>query len=196
MSKFVEYRDLATPKLKSMLLQLQPTQRRSLLVRLGKELEVQLKKYFAQRDQEGNKRGFPSQHFWARQVRAKTAFREATADKATVGIDSPPFRMKLTGGTIRPGPGRRFLAIPVRPEAYGVLPRAGTIPGLFPIRSKILGKAWLATQEGGALRFYWRLVPSVHQNPDPRALPPVAELRAALEQRADKEIARIVQQAK
>ncbi len=197
MSKgFAEYRDLATPKLRTILQQLEPAQRRALLARLGKELEVQLKKHFTMRDQEGNKQGFPRQHFWAREVRAKTAFREATPDNATVGIDSRPFAFKLTGGTIRPGPGRSALAIPLRPEAYGVLPRAGTIPGLFPIRSKILGKAWLVTREGGALRFYWRLVPWVKQNEDPKALPPVAEIQAALEKRADKEIQRIVQQSK
>lgn len=190
------YQDLATPKLRGILAQLAPAQRRSLLLRLGKELEVQLKAHFFRREQEGNKRGWPRSHFWAREVRAKTALREVTADKAVVGIASAQFRFKLTGGTIRPGPGRRALALPLRPEVYGVLPRANTIPGLFVLRSKGLGKAWLAAREGGALRFYWRLLPSVHQAPDPRALPPVAELQSALEARADAEVARIVEQAK
>lgn len=188
----LEYRDLATPRVKQILRGLEPAQRKSMLTRLGKELEVQLKKHFAARDQEGNKQGFPRQHWWAREVRAKTAFRGATADQATVGIDSRQFAHKITGGTIRPGPGRRFLALPMRAEAYGVLPRAGTIAGIFPIRSKLFGKAYLAANEGGALRFYWRLVPSVHQNADSRALPPAAELRRVLEQRAEREIQRIV----
>ena len=75
-----------------------------------------------------------------------------------------------------------------------MLARANTIPGLFPIRSKILGKAWLATREGGALRFYFRLVPSATIPADPRALPPVAELQRAIESRAEKELQRIAQQ--
>lgn len=193
-SGFAEYRDLATPHLRAILQQLSPAQRRALLARLGKELEIQLKKHFAVRDREGNKRGFPRQHFWSREVRNKTAFREATPDKATVGIDSPAFAHRVTGGVIRPGPGRRALAIPLRPEAYGVLPRAGTIPGLFAARSG--GKVWLAAREGGAVRFYWRLVPSVYQDADPNALPPASQLKAALEKRADQEVQRIVQQAK
>ena len=199
MSAFSSYQDLATPKLRAILTQLGPAQRRSLLLRLGKELEIQLKAHFAARDQEGNKRGWPRSHWWAREVRGNTALREVTADSATVGIASRQFRFKLTGGTIRPGPGKRALALPMRPEVKGVLPRAKTIPGIFVIRSKILGRAWLVTRDSGphgALRFYWRLVPSVHQDPDVRALPPVAELQAALERRADLEVARIVEQAK
>lgn len=192
----IGYRDLMTPKLRSILESLSPQQRKMMLTRLGKELEVLLKKHFAKRDQEGNQQGFPRSHFWAREVRAKTAFREATDTKATVGVDSPAFAFKLSGGTIRPGPGRRALALPMRGEAAGVLPRSGVIPGLFPIRSSVLGKAWLAAREGGALRFYFRLVPSVHQDKDPDALPPEADLKAALEERADKEIQRIVAQAK
>jgi hypothetical protein len=192
-----EYRDLATPRLKQILADLSPAQRRLMLGRLGKALEGQLKAHFRAREQEGNKRGWPSRHFWAREGADKTALRSVTADQAVVGIDSVKFAHKVTGGTIVPGPGKRFLAIPMRPEAAaeGVRPSGDTFPGLFVVRSKILGKAWLATREGGALRFYWRLVPSVHQDPDPRALPPAAQLRSALEKRAELEVNRIVQQA-
>lgn len=187
------YQDLATPRVKQILRALEPAQRKSLLTRLGKELEVQLKKHFAQRDQDSpNQQGFPRSHWWAREARAKTSFRAATADKAEVGVDSRQFASKLTTTTIRPGPGKRALALPMRGEVYGVLARANTIPGLFPIRSKILGKAWLATREGGALRFYFRLVPSVTIPADPRALPPAGVLQAALEKRAESEFQRIV----
>lgn len=197
MSMLAQYTDLATPKLRSILQQLQPPQRKELLRRLGQELEVRLKKHFAQREQDSpNKQGFPRSHFWNRVVRDATALRDVSDNRATVGIASREFAHKITGGTIKPGPGRRFLALPMRAEAYGVLPRDNTIPGLFPIRSKILGKAWLATREGGALRFYFRLVPSVHQAADPRALPPIAELQRALEATADKEVQRIIEQAK
>ncbi len=190
-----QYQDLATPRVKQILRALSPAQRKALLTRLGKELEVLLKAHFAKREEDSpNKQGFPRSHWWAREVRAKTAFRGATADSATVGIDSRQFASKLKTTTIRPGPGRSALALPLRGEVYGVLARANTIPGLFVIRSKILGKAWLATREGGALRFYFRLVPSATIPPDPRALPPVADLQAAIEARAELEVKRIVQQ--
>ena len=194
MSFRTEYRDLATPRLKAILDGLGPTQRRAIMARLGKELEVQLKRHFLQRDQDSpNQAGFPRSHFWAREVRGKTALRSFDANQATVGIDSRPFAHKLTGGTIKPGPGRKLLSIPVRAEAYGVYPRAGTIPGLF-FKKFAGGKMYLAARDGQALRVYWRLVPYVVIPADPRALPPADQLRAALEARAVKEVQRITQQ--
>jgi hypothetical protein len=196
MSFASEYRDLATPKLKAILDGLSPAQRKGMLMRLGKELERQLKAHFLKREQDSpNKQGFPRSHFWIREVRDKTALRDVTADSATVGIDSAPFRMKLNGGTIRPGPGRKLLAIPVRAEVYGVLPRAGTIPGLF-FKKLTGGRMYLAARDGSALRVYWRLVPSVTIPADPRALPSVADLKAALEKRAELEVQRLVEQKK
>jgi hypothetical protein len=191
----IQIRDLATPRIKMILQALSPAQRKLMMQRLGEELEKQLKAHFAKREGEGNKQGFPPQHFWNREVRDKTALREATADRAVVGIDSAKFRFKVNGGTIRPGPGRRLLAIPVRAEAYGVLPRDNTIPGLF-FKKMAGGKMYLAAKDGSALRVYWRLVPSVTQAPDPRALPPTEQLKAALEAKATEEVGRILQQAK
>lgn len=191
-----EYRDLATPRLKAILAGLQPAQRKAMNARLGKELEVQLKRHFLQRDQDSpNQQGFPRSHFWSREVRNKTALRTFDADSATVDIASRPFAHKLSGGTIRPGPGRKLLSLPVRAEAYGVYPRAGTIPGLF-FKKMTGGKMYLAARDGQALRVYWRLVPSVTIPADPRALPPAEQLRAALEARAVKEVLRITQQTK
>jgi hypothetical protein len=185
--------DLATPRIKLILAALSPAQRKGMMQRLGKELERQLKAHFLMREQEPNKHGWPRQHFWAR-VRDATALREVTSERATVGVASAPFRFKIRGGTIRPGPGRRMLAIPMRAAAYGVLPRANTIPGLFMARCG--GRLYLAAKDGQALRVYWRLVPSVTQPPDPRALPPMEQLRAALETRAEQEVRRILAQAK
>lgn len=194
MSWTAQYRDLATPKLKAILAGLAPTQRKAMNARLGKELELQLKRHFLARDQDSpNKSGFPRSHWWAREVRAKTALRGYDADSATVGVASAQFAFKLTGGTIRPGPGRKLLALPVRAEAYGVYPRAGTIPGLF-FKKLTGGKMYLAARDGTALRVYWRLVPSVTIPMDPRALPPADDLRKALEARAVKEVKRITQQ--
>lgn len=195
MSWTAKYRDLATPKLKAMLASLAPAQRRAMLGRLGKELELQLKKHFAARDQDSpNQRGFPRSHWWTREVRANTALRAFDAGSATVGIASAPFALRLTGGTIRPGPGRRLLSLPLRAEAYGVYPRAGTIPGLF-FKQLTGGRMYLAARDGQALRVYWRLVPAVTIPADPRALPPAEQLRAALEARAEKEVRRIIQQS-
>jgi hypothetical protein len=192
----IAYKDLASPRTKQILASLKGPQRRSMLARLGAELELQLKRHFTARDQEGNKRGWPRSHFWIREGRNKTALRSITNTSALVGVASVEIAHKLRGGTIRPGPGRRALALPLRAEAAGVLPRAGTIPGLFVLRSKAVGKLFLATTEpSGALRVFWKLVPSVTQEKDPRTLPPVADIRAALEVRAEKEMQRVIAQS-
>lgn len=194
MSWKAQYTDLATPKLRAILAGLEPVQRRAMMGRLGKEIEVQLKKHFLARDQDSpNKHGFPRSHWWAREVRAKTALRSFDANGATVGIASSQFALKLSGGTVKPGPGRRLLALPLRAEAYGVYPRAGTIPGLF-FKKLTGGRMYLAASDGTALRVYWRLVPAVVIPADPRALPPPDQLRAALEARAVKEVVRLTQQ--
>lgn len=194
MSWNCEYRDLATPKVKAILAGLEPAARRAMLGRLGKEIEVQLKQHFLARDQDSpNKSGFPRSHWWAREVRAKTALRSFDANSATVGIASRQFAFRLNGGTIRPGPGRKLLALPLRAEAYGVYPREGTIPGLF-FKKLTGGRMYLAARDGSALRVYWRLVPAVTIPADPNALPPAAQLRATLEDRALKEVQRITQQ--
>lgn len=187
----VTYQDLVTPKLRALLTQLSPAQRVSMLQRLAREVEVRLKRHFSAREAEGNRHNFPRTHWWAREVAAKTGVREVTPDSAKVGVASPQFAFKLRGGTIRPKGGRKLLAIPLRGEAYGVLPRANTIPGLFFIKLRTGGRMYLATREGDALRVYWRLVPRATIPPDPRALPPAADLQRALEARFDKELARV-----
>ena len=194
MSYSADYVDLATPKLRAMLAQLTPAQRRAMLARLAKEVEVQMRRHFTRRDQEGNRQGFPRTHSWAREVAAKTGVRAVTADSATIGVASPQFAFKLRGGTIRPKGGRKLLAIPTRAEAYGVLPRAGTIPGLFVVKLRTGGRMYLATREGDALRVYWRLVPSVTIPADPRALPPTIDLQKAIETRAEQELVRVIAQ--
>lgn len=190
--------DLATPRLKAILAALAPAQRKAMLQRLGKELERQLKAHFLQRENDSpNKRGFPRSHFWIREVRGKTALRSVTADLAIVGIDSPAFASKLKRTTITARPGGA-LAIPVRAEVYGKLARTDPVPGLFPIAAR--GRAWLASTiaegPGGPLRVYYRLLRSVTIEADTRALPPVGQLQAALEARAELEIKRILQQTK
>ena len=188
----ITVQDLVTPHLRSLLAGLSPEQRRALLGRLGQQLANDLKAHFAARESEGNQRGWPSSHFWAREVREQTALREYDESSATVGIASAKFAHKVTGGTIRPGPGRKALAIPLRPEVAGKLPRSNPIPGLFLVKRG--PRAWLAAREGKALRIYWALVPSVTQQPDARALPPREQLQRSLEERAQKELGRILQQ--
>jgi len=156
---------------------------RPLLAKLGKSLEKELRGHFLARDKEGNSHGWPSKHFWNREIRANTALTSATDEQATVTVASPAFGQKLYGGTIRAKRGR-FLAIPARQEAYAAgSPREGGMQGLF--RPK--GRRFLMDREG--LVQYW-LVERVTQAKDPRALPDMDAVGNRLAQEAEAWVAK------
>ena len=173
-------RDEATPALQALSNQLAPARRRPFAMVLGRKAEGIYRSWFRRREATaGNKKGWPRQHFWARMAK-RTALLDAqtTAERAVVTVADPAIQMKIHGGTIV-AKQAKFLAIPLRREAYGVRPSARTIPGIFFLRSKRTG-AFLVRKEGNALRAYWRLVARVTMRPDPQALPPRSQVSADL----------------
>ena len=173
--------DRATPLLTRLYDRVAPGRRQPLLRVLGRRLEHSLRKHFQTRDAEGNKRGWPRSHFWNR-LRRATAFAGATDSAAKVTVADPALAQKVHGGTIRPIQAKA-LAIPLRAEAkVAGRPSARLIPGLFILKSA-RGGVFLARREDRALRLYYKLVKSVTQQADPRALPlrhlVLADLHAA-----------------
>lgn len=180
-----EIRDEATPLLRRLHAQLAPGKRKPLMATAGKALERALREHFKALDADPNtaraRKGWPKQNFWKRRVADNTRLERVTNHSATVAIASREFLMKVYGGTIRPGPGKRALAIPLRAEVYGRRPSANPVPGLFVYRSRS-GKAFLARAEDDAeLVLYYRLVARVTQKRDPRALPPSKDVRKAID---------------
>ncbi|MDR1498520.1 MAG: hypothetical protein LBS59_09015 [Puniceicoccales bacterium] len=195
MSTSVKIASYASPALADLAHRLKDT--RPLMERLGAVAEAELRRHFLDRNSEPNKRGWAKQNFWNR-IRRATALTAVTDTTATVTISDPAFVHKVTGGEVRPRGGRKFLALPMRPEAAGVLPRPGLIPELFPIRGKS-GKLFLAKRDdaGGGkvgrskarqasttrqkrLTIYYLLVRSVTHRPDARALPQREELQGVI----------------
>ena len=161
--------DSATPLLTRLYDRVAPGRRRALMTVLGRRVERTLKRHFAARDAEGNRRGWPRSHFWNR-LRRATAFAGATDSGARITVADPAFAMKVHGGTIRPIQAKA-LSIPLRPEAkVAGRPGAKLLPGLFLLKSR-RGGVFLARREDRALRLYYKLVKSVTQRADPRALP-------------------------
>jgi hypothetical protein len=165
-----------------------PDQRRALMKNIGVRAEGELKNWFYKRDAESpNKMGWPRKHFWAR-IRQATAFdpSKTTESTATVNVADPALSPKIADHdtTIRPRPPHRALTIPMNAEAYEAgspgNPASSKIPGMFVFRSTHTNGAFLVKKEGAGkvanLTFYYRLVPSVTVHPDPKALPPAAEL--------------------
>lgn len=156
-----------------------------LMQTVGKEVAVELQNHFKARDKEGNRHGWPSQHFW-RKVANKTSHQNATADGVTVTVASREFVHKLSDGTIY-AKAAGALAIPLTAEAYAKQGK-GTLresfPGLFPISTKnggfLIRKPKGKGAQQGPPEFLFRLVKSVFQKADPRALPPDSAIDGAI----------------
>jgi hypothetical protein len=166
--------------------------RQALMQELGMTHEGTLHDHFRRKGQQPNKRGWAKQNFWGGRILNATAYSGATQDTATVTIADPAFRTHLEGAKIS-ARRTKFLAIPMREEAYGVRPSSGIIADLFFIRSKKAG-GFLAREEGGALRIYYRLLQSVTIPKDPEALPSdsesMSQLIATAEDFLQREVAR------
>jgi hypothetical protein len=135
--------------------------------------------HFQERDQSPNKNRFPNRsHFWSK-LALGSHFR-ATDSEAVVSLPYP-FAQKFYGGTIRPGPGKKFLAIPVAPIAYGRLPRAFKNLKVLRTANGSKSQAVLVAVGDGAKRLkkgqqpagtpLFVLVRKVTQQPDAAALP-------------------------
>lgn len=170
-------KDTATPELRAMIAKVDPPH--PILSVLGRRLEGVLRTHFKEKDAEPNKRGWPSQHFWAR-IRNATAFTGASDTEATVVIADPAFAKRVEGGDIYPKE-KGALAVPQDPRAAGIQPSAHLIPGVF----RVKGTNRLVIKENGALVTLWRLYKKVTVPKDPTALPPDDKITSELLKTAD-----------
>ena len=178
--------------------------------RLARALTRTLQAHFKSREGEPNKMNAPKTGFWAG-VRAGTVVGEVTDQGATVrvGVDTF-FRIHALGGTVKPTGGRKFLTIPLIPEARGKrasVYEADSGRKLFrPAGRRVLmerlkdgsgdaasGRASMRTKSGyrtfnlGAVkvRAVYALATEANIPKDPRALPPRSELAEALQKAAN-----------
>jgi hypothetical protein len=189
--------DDVTPRLRALTRHLAPGRGQALLGVLGKTVEVELRAWFAAANEgKANRRGWKRQNFWS-QMRTRTAYDPAltTPTTATVVIADPRLAPHVYGGTIRPKESK-YLAIPLRPEAYGVRPKSGLIAGLrfAPIGQTSNTVGYLVRREGkgpdAPVVSYYRLVRKVTIRPDPSALPPARLTSEALVRAATAFVAR------
>jgi len=186
---------------------------RPLMAVVAKSMEVVYRRHFAEREAAGNKRGWPSRHFWQREV-ARLMSREHDAQTATVKIASPAYMHKVSGGRITPKRGRA-LAIPQSARAYAAgSPRVSGLPLVFipDLERKVIG--WLVEHEvyrlgkrlkgGGWSKthatlknektlgtLHYVLVPYVDQAPDPHAEPSAASISDAVREDVQAWLARL-----
>lgn len=118
-----------------------------------------------------------SSGFYARQVAGgRVAVTSLSDTRSVITHDSYEIAHRIRGGTVRPIPPRRALAIPLTPEARAAgYPSNNRIPGLF--RPK--GTRVLAVKEGDGIRALWALSASVTHRPDPSSAVPPQTLSSA-----------------
>lgn len=174
-----EIQDRATPALKAFLRSIPPN--RSYFAGLGRALERLLRDHFRRKGAKPNKRGWPKSHFWDRRIRNATALTTITPTGATVTIADPAFAAHYHGATIRPKE-KKALAIPLIPEAYGVMPSSGLIEGLFVFKPRDSDYAFLARDHPtiDRLQYVYLLTKKVTIPKDPDALPPTETINQTL----------------
>jgi hypothetical protein len=153
--------------------------------------------HLAVKEAAGNKKGWPTQHFYARCARGITSDSDAAA--AYVSVNTQGYRQRLEGGDIKPV-NKKYLALPARSEAYGKRPEEfGNLEVVFGKRKDgSVGPVALAAKEGGATVKVFRgreasgserpvhganegvimyfLVKEVHQGADPSVRPTDEEI--------------------
>ncbi len=166
---------------------------RAILAAVGREAGNQLKNHFRDKDHANVNRLAPDrrEHFWQQVGRSVSApvIDDGNA-RVLITISDPRFAQKVFGGPIEAKRAHN-LALPVAPDAYGRAPAVfEQETGLKLVFVKQNEHALLAAKVGNHLTVEYLLTPKVDQQKDPTATPDKMKFQAALTDRADKELAR------
>ena len=168
----------------------------AILAVAGRTAANELRKHFLLKDRLQPNQLAPDrrQHFWQQVAHAVQApVVDEQGNRVTILIQHPAIAQKVFGGTIT---AKRVsnLAIPVSDEAYGRAPSVFEHEtGLKLIFIKANDHAFLASRidpDSKFLQIEYILTPSVHQDPDPTALPDMEVVKAAVILEAEKVVAR------
>jgi hypothetical protein len=155
---------------------------------------------------EPNALGGARTHFYRRV--ANSAHFDEVGDGVVVSVNEIGVRQRIVGGTIRPKAGKKFLTIPVAPEAHGK--RAGQFTDLVVIwdrngRPVGLGQkdnSQIGTSRGGkvtgasGVHMLYRLAKSAQQQPNPSIAVSMLELGAGVKSSVNAVIDRQVARAR
>ncbi len=154
----------------------------------AKAVHAKLLRHFRERQREPNKTGWPAREFWfsnkGDSVAERTDQPRLSGDRAEIVIRSAALARKLSSSPkpIKPGSGKKYLAIPATESAYTFLGMPRSYPGIrfafahFPGDPFDHERPALVTGDGkNPVVHYW-LARSTNPKPDPRALPSQEEL--------------------
>lgn len=170
---------------------------REMLMPAARDVANLLKRHYRENETRPVKHLGAKKHFWLEVGRSVQNPVEANGGRAAaIAISHPAIRQKLFGGTIV-AKRARALTIPVSAEAY----EAGTVRNFRAFVGPLFGlgrtedgqSGVLASRnEDGTVSVHWLLRRAVTQAPDPRALPPVAEMARVAVERMRRVLDRIV----
>ena len=185
-------KDTVTPDLKRLLREVDRPQ--SLFEAGAKTAQRFITRHLRDLEARGNKKGWPSQHFFAggkNAVEKNVGIASVTPKSAVITIADVRFVHRILGGTVTPKRAGA-LAIPLTAEAYGLAGK-GTLresmPGLILFRTargaflgkstmqKVAGRKGLKRQQIKAL---FILLKSVTHKPHPNELPDQARMGAEI----------------
>lgn len=152
--------------------------RRGLHAALASRLVDELQAHFIKKNALPNKMGARKSDFW-KSISQATQVASISDDGAVVAVADKRFRIHYYGGTIKPGPGKKALTIPLIPEARGLFARSyeqATGNELFIIK----GKSNLYEKTSNGIRAVYALRKFVTIDKDDDALPSAADIEAAL----------------
>jgi hypothetical protein len=154
-----------------------------------------MKGHFRDKNATPNALGGPRTNFW-NGVASDTGVTDVTETGATITVANQPFRLHLYGGTVVPKKAKA-LTIPLVPEAHGLMARTyqqkfgrklftiggpGKVPFLFERTDG--GVPGTKGASRNSIRPVYRLAKRAMIKRDPKALPDVDVVRAALTEEA------------
>lgn len=155
-------------------LALKPAQRREINGFAGRRVAECVREHFRALNAErsGNS-GLGRSGFYA--DASRNVSEAATEDGFSISISKRGLRLRLKGGDVTPGPGKKYLTIPNRPESYGrrAAEFAGQLRFTFVSDGNFMRPALVergVSNPQAANAYYW-LVKRTRHKPDPTVMP-------------------------
>lgn len=175
----IDIRDGATPAINTIVNSMTGPGRQLMHERIANEERILITNYInevvAQRHDTAERLGASPSGFW--EGFGNNVITSADESRATISLNHPGIGRAGHDVTITPGPGKKFLTIPVIAEAYNQ--RAYRVPGLVAITNGDKG-VLIMPEKGSKFGTVWYLlVASVTQRQDRTLLPDDDELLGA-----------------
>lgn len=161
----------------------------SMLEASARAMSNTLRKHFREKNRTPNAKGWRRSNYWSQVGESVTTRVEGESAIAEIRKEGVWLRWK--GGTVRPKPGHKALAIPADRSVAGVWPSEYRGVKTFLLWRKGENRGFIAKSEKGRKepRVLWWLVSKTEHKPDPTVVPETTVMQEAV-QRACRSVLR------